>query len=572
MNFNIKDIDMYSKNVGFYYYNKDKISSNFGFCLTIAYIFISLGLFLYYTCETIKRTNINVHDSTMYLRETSKINIEPNLFYFAFGVENPKTSSRFIDETIYYPKVTFFEKIKEGSTLKTIEEKEVEIERCKQEKFGDKYQNLLVQGELYNSYCIYDINQSLTKKFSFDRISYIKIEIHACVNTTENNNHCKPKEVIDEHISGTFFSLVAKDIGLDPANYSDPIIPTLQDLHTTIDKNFFRDFILYFGITEVQTDAGLFSERIHKERYMNFIKTAQAFYYRDDEHYYNGETMCEIQIKIGEDIRVHKRSFMKMTEVFAVTGGYMQLISTIFKIISLLSNKLGYEIKMVNSLFNIYPKSNKIKLKYKLQDTLNDRKEKLSTKQFSLYRIKKTTLSSNNNNIAIHGIDKNSVNRLNINDVLVNSIKFDNHLNSNSPSPNLYKNSRSSKTVTEENKSPYDDKMKDSSNHYIGNKNKSKISLLNLGINFINNNNFYNKSINDIKNKNIFTETSEECHIKSKRVKMGVLYYYLFSRCKNSKEELNLFNLAISFYKKKLDIIHLFCIILLIEKISNQKG
>ena len=268
MNFNIKDIDMYSKNIGFYYHSKDKITSNFGFCLTIADIFISIGLFLYYTLETIKRTNINVHDSTMYLKESSDINIDPNLFYFAFGVENPKTSSRFIDESIYYPKVTFYEKIKEGSTLKTIEEKEVEVERCKQEKFGEKYQNLLVQGELNDSYCINDINQSLTKKFSFDRISYIKIEIHACVNTTDNNNHCKPKEVIDEHISGTFFSLVAKDIGLDPANYSDPIIPTLQDLHTTIDKSFFRDFILYFGLTEVQTDEGLLNEKIHKERYI----------------------------------------------------------------------------------------------------------------------------------------------------------------------------------------------------------------------------------------------------------------------------------------------------------------
>ena len=49
--------------------------------------------------------------------------------------------------------------------------------------------------------------------------------------------------VINDYISGTFFSFLAKDIGLDPSNYSDPIIPTLQDLHTTIDKNFFRDFI-----------------------------------------------------------------------------------------------------------------------------------------------------------------------------------------------------------------------------------------------------------------------------------------------------------------------------------------
>jgi hypothetical protein len=571
MNFNIKDIDMYSKTIGFYYYNKDRITSNFGFCLTIVYIFISLGLFLFYTWETIKRTNIIVHDSTMYLKETSNINIEPNLFYFAFGVENPKTSSRFIDETIYYPKVTFFEKIKEGSTLKTIEEKEIEIERCKQEKFGDKYQYLLVQDELNNSYCINDVNQALTKKFSFDRISFIKIEIHACVNTTDNNYHCKPKEVIDEHISGTFFSLVAKDIGLDPANYSDPIIPTLQDLHTTIDKNFFRDFVLYFGLTEVQTDVGLLSESIHKERYINFIKTTQALYYRDDEHYYNGETMCEIQIKIGEDIRVHKRTFRKMTEVFAITGGYMQLISTIFKIITLLSNKLGYEIKMVNSLFNIYPKKNKIKLKYRLQNKLDFQKDKLTTKKFSLYRIKKTTLSSNNN-IAIHGIDRQSVNRLNINDYLVNSIKFDNYCNSNSPSPNQDKNLRTNKTVNEENNSPYEDKIKESSNNFIGNKSKSKVSLLNLQTHFFNNISFYNKNNAEIKNKNIFIETAEEIPIKSARVKMNVFYYYLFSRCKNSKEELNLFNLAISFYKKKLDIIHLFCIILLIEKISNQQA
>jgi hypothetical protein len=571
MDFNIKDIDMYSKNIGFYFYNKDRITSKFGFCLTIAYIFISLGLFLYYTWETIKRTNMIVHDSTMYLKETSDINIDQNLFYFAFGVENPKTSSRFIDESIYYPKVTFFEKIKEGSTLKTIEEKEVEIERCKQEKFGDKYQNLFVKDELNNSYCINDINKSLTKKFSFDRISYIKIEIHACINTTENNNHCKPKEVIDEHISGTFFSLVAKDIGLDPANYSDPIIATLRDLHTTIDKKFFRDFILYFGLTEVQTDEGLLNEKIHKERYMNFIKTTQAFYYRDEEHYYNGETMCEIQIKIGEDIRVHKRTFRKMTEVFAITGGYMQLISTIFKILTLLSNKLGYEIKMVNSLFNIYPKRNKIKLKYRLQNKFDDKKDKLSTKQFSLYRIKNSTLSSNNNKIAIHGIDKHSVNRLNINDYLVNSIKFNNCLNSNSPNPNQYKNSRTSKTITDENVSPIEDNVRESSNNYIGSKNKSKISLLNLGINIFNNNSFYNKNNIGIKNRSIFTETVEEINMKSTNVKMNVFYYYLFSRCKNSKVELNLFNLAISFYKKKLDIIHLFCIILLIEKISNQK-
>ena len=296
MKFSYIELDMYSKRIGLFYKNRDSVGSNFGFCLTMVYIIISLGLFIFYTSKTIRRTDIKVHDSTMYRKDNTNINIDPNLFYFAFGVENPKTATRFIDETIYYPKVTFFEKVKEGSSLKTVEERTLEIERCKQEKFGEKYQNLLVQGELNDSYCINDINLTLARGFKNDRISYIKIGIHACVNTTENNNHCKPKEVIDKHISGTFFSLLAKDIGLDPSNYLDPIIPTMQDLHTTIDKSFFRDFVLYFGLTEVETDAGLFYEKIHKESYMNFIKTTQAFYYRDESLFYEGKTSVKFNL------------------------------------------------------------------------------------------------------------------------------------------------------------------------------------------------------------------------------------------------------------------------------------
>ena len=375
MNYNLIDIDdfdMYSQKIGFFYNRKDKISSSFGIFLTIIYIIASLGLFIFYITKTIKRTTINVHDSTMYLKEFSEIYIDPNLFYFAFGIENPEIGTRFIDETIYYVKVTYSEQIKEGSTIKTIEERELEIERCKQEKFGEKYQSLLVEGELNNSYCISNINLTISRGSKLDRLSYIKVGIYPCVNNTKNNNHCKSREVIDQHISGTFLTLLVKDIGLDPSNYSDPVIPIFKEIRTTLDKSFFRDLILYFGITEIQTDEGLLTENIHKKNYINFIKSHQNIYYRDVVHYYNGETMGEIQFKIGDDIRIQKRSFSKMTEVFAITGGYMQLISTIFKIISLLSNKLNYEEKIINSLFNIYPDRKKITLKTKIQNKLNE--------------------------------------------------------------------------------------------------------------------------------------------------------------------------------------------------------
>ena len=580
MNFSCINFDMYSKRIGLFYKNSDKVGSNFGFCLTITYIIISLGLFIFYTGQTIRRKDINVHDSTMYKKDNLNINIDPSLFYFAFGVENPKTSTRFIDETIYYPKVTFFEKVKDGSSLKTVEEKVLMTERCKQEKFGEKYQDLLVQGELNDSYCINDFNLALAKGFKNDRISYIKIGIHACVNTTENKYHCKPKEVIDAHISGTFFSLLAKDIGLDPSNYSDPIIPTMQDLHTTIDKSFFRDFVLYFGLTEVQTDVGLFNERIHKEIYMNFIKTTQEFYYRDEKSFYEGETMCEIQFKLGDDIRIQKRSFMKMTEVFAITGGYMQLISTLFNIISLLNNRLGFEIKLVNSLFNIYPNDKKITLRHQLENKFNDF---LNKQNSSLYRTKKIKSSSLDDDKIIYGIDRSSVNKLNINDYLINSINIGNMDNIDNSDNNYsdifrsrnFKSNRTNKSPSIKRKFQCDDKLKESS-LYSDIKNKSKINLLNFGINFnsINiNNQIGNSTIKRyIRQKDFSFE--EKNDLKDIKINMNCFFYYCISKCTKNKggNSINLFNLAFSFYKKKMDITHLFYMILLIEKIYTNKS
>ena len=44
----------------------------------------------------------------------------------------------------------------------------------------------------------------------------------------------------------------------------------------------------------------------------------------------------------------------------------MQLISAVFTIITFFSNKLEYEIKLANSLFNFYPQKRKITIRHLL--------------------------------------------------------------------------------------------------------------------------------------------------------------------------------------------------------------
>ena len=538
---NYLDFDIYSKSIGFFFHDKERIGSLFGFTLTIIYILITLCLFIFYTVSTINKSDIKVHDSVLYQKEAPEMIINSDFFYFAFGIENNSTGfTRFIDETIYYPEVIYVNKIKEGSIFREIEEKPLIVERCVAEKFGTDYQDLLVEGELNNSYCISDFNLSLAGNFKYNKLSYIKINIYPCVNNSQNNNHCKPREIIDSHLSGTFISFLTKDIGLEPANYSFPVVSQFQDIYVTIDKSYFRDFVIFFGITEIQTDQGLFFEKLDKKRYINYIKTSQGIYYKDINEYYNGSSICEVQIRMSDDIRVQKRTYRKMSEVFAITGGYMQLISTIFSIITFLTKKIDHEVQIVNSIFNFYPKKKKISLKHQFHKISTQSSNFKNNRNFSFQKVK------NPINNSVHSVKS------------IEIIKKQNYINGK---------------TSENNKNKNNNKAKNDNSYIDENNNKSKNGFLTLGIkqNYSNKKrSIFEKSIIFEKKESII-EDIKKGENKKKNIKFNSFYYYCISNSyKKNKEIIKLFNFAISFYKQKMDIIYLFHILLLFEKILEN--
>ena len=549
------DFDIYSKPIGFFYRDKERIGTVFGFSLTILYLIICLTLFTFYTLTTIKKSDMKVHDSFLYQKEDPEMKINSSFFYFAFGVENYLTGyTRFIDETIYYPKVEYVNKIKDGSIFKTIERKALNFDRCKSEKFGKDYEDLLVNGELNNSYCINDLNLTLSGNFKFDKLSYIRINIHPCVNNSDNNYHCKPKEIIDEFLSGTFISILAKDIGLEPSNYSHPVIPQFQDIYSTIDKSYFRDFVVFYGITEIQTDKGLFYEQIHKERYINLMKTTQGIYYQELNNYYKGDSMCEVQIRMSDDIRIQKRSYRKMSEVFAITGGYMQLISTIFSIITFLSNKIDHEVRLVNSIFNFYPNQKKITLKHKLQKfTMSN--DFQNNKKYSFSKVRNESILMSNKRISELNVNKNNAFQIYSNEMSSPSIAIRKR-------EDMHNGKLSENRKEKENYNYMSPKKEAASSN--NESNKSKIPFLTFGVNSNSphnkKKNIFNKSLIVKKKESIAENKNRKKKDWKKNLEFNPIDYYCLSKFKN-KEEIKLFNIAIAFYKQKLDIIYLFHII-----------
>ena len=192
---NIYDFDIYSKRISFFYRERDKIGTVFGLFLTFLYVTVTLILFIYYLIRTIERADVKSQESTIYIQGIPSFELDRKVFYFAFGLENPLSLIRYIDERIYYPKVYFIQQNKENGVLVTKKTIDLKIERCQIEKFGEEYKAQFGDKEINNSYCLDDLNLTLGGS-QYEQSSFLQIEIYPCINTTENKNQCKQRKKI----------------------------------------------------------------------------------------------------------------------------------------------------------------------------------------------------------------------------------------------------------------------------------------------------------------------------------------------------------------------------------------
>jgi len=580
---NIFDFDIFSRRISFYYNRKEKIGSLFGFILTIIYITSTIVLFSFYYLKVIKREEMRIHDSTMYLQSLPSIDINPNLLYFAFGLEDPQSYNRYIDETIYYPIIYFIKMEKENGSLITKEKITIKPERCDVKQFGEKYQSLFVKDELNNSYCLPNFNLTLAGGFKYDRFSYIRIKIKPCVNTTENKYHCKPQNVIDTYLTSTYFSILVKDIGLNPLNYSMPIIPILQNLYTTIDKSITRDFLIYLGITEVQTDTGLLSTNIKSEIYLQFRQYHDPFFFRDIEEYHSGKDIFTAQIRLEEYIKIHKRAYTKISEIFSLIGGYMQLLYTIFSLITSLTKNINIEKKLLNSIFNFNIKKRKIILSIQYEKRLNYliHSDKGDLNSFISYIAKKTLkpykksfISKQNKLSAIN--KKEDILCISKNNSFIPLIK-----KSISGSV-LIRSDIGKKMKNFSNKEIKHNPRSSKQNKYLNleqNLNKSKLSMLfkDEVNDFQNNASFFKKSR---KSSHNYTKNSTDLKGENKseneligEVRVNLFDYFCnFGIIENKRADIELFNSAVNFYRNQMNIIHFFNVIFLTEIMLSKQS
>ena len=582
---NILDLDIYSRRISFFYRGKEKITSRFGFVLTLLYIIISFVIFFYYFFRTISRKDVTASDSTIYTDNIPSININHELFNLAFGLEHPTKISRFIDETIYYPKVYYYENVKQNGNFVNKITKNIRAERCGNLKPGNKFMDLLDKNELNNSYCLLDFNLTLKGSYKYDEIGYIKINIFPCVNNSEKNN-CKSQDIINNYFNNNHFSILARDTALSPNNFSNPGIPILLNTYTSIDKNMKKDYIVKFALTEIETDLSFFTQDTRKDKYLKYIKDIDQFFFVEPDYLLSGKEILTLTIRLDDNIYFQKRAYKKMAEVFATTGGYMQLLYTVFGLISLLTKKMNIEKNLLNSLFYFNIKQKKVILSIEYKKKLNyatsgSFKGKMFNDIKDIKEINKTNDKAKNINYIPYLANKSPLYRKyskvvksdknNRNEKLISSLQR--------KSVSFVNENKFHKLFNGQNDASRDVLIEISKNQ----KNNNGIKHTQLHQNKLTFNDNNENDLNNIQINRLFirskSKESEEIKKFEKEnfcnINFNIFEYYCFSKFTKKKIQIELFRFAYRFFKSQMDIINFFNIIILtqimMKKQSNEK-
>ena len=511
----LKEFDFFGKLPEFYFKRKPKQATTIGRILTFIYIFIYIILLIYKLYRMSIRIDITFYDSYSNTDEIPIIHITKKNFSIFISIYND-SNLPFIDESIYYP-VAYFN----GE-----ESKEIDIVRCDFDKIGSKYKQFFSDKEINNYYCLNNIDFIL-KPYE----NSIFVELYPCKNTTENNNHCKPKELIEENLNNKLLKIFFEDIDITPLNYDNPIKEKLNFLDAGTYNNFGLYLYSEMQYIRIETSTNIigfdFFSNPKIDEYIKFdnveLFTVPGFNLDDES---NNNSVCGIEFQLNDKTLMEKRYYSSLIDILGDIGGFMEIINTFFGLICSFFGDIIYERTIVNSLFlfdinkKIISFKNKDEKNLKTTGTLNEKR------------------SIKNQNMFMHNI-----NNMDIKDI------------NNKINENYLKNKRNKRSRTL--------KIDIMNNNVIYSAKSGSID--NTKIRFV-------SSLNLNKNNKIIDNDDSWIFNKLKKEKNKDLLIPICKCCKRKKDSVNiiLFNKSMDIITEKLDIFNIFRNMYLIEKNNNN--
>jgi hypothetical protein len=260
--------------------------------------------------------------------------------------------------------------------------------------------------------------------------------------------------------------------------------------------------------------------------------------------------------------------------MFSLIGGYMQLLSTVFSLISILTG-LDLEVKILNNLFNFNLKQNKMTIKINNIKDFNANKHKsyknfpYVPKNLSIKKMRKQF--SNNINININNSNNNNVS-------ISKNILFENTPKNRNIVPILNKINKIGKNAGESQIMLNNNIDNNQNTLFSQKKNQKKNSDFNISMrtkSLKNEKKIYFRPINVYTDsvRISYRDMNSNIEEEDKNIHLNLVNYYCCGSICRKKKHIELFDIGVSLYRRRMDIINVFTILLINEKtfLKNEK-
>ena len=404
------------------------------------------------------------------------------------------------------------------------------------------------------------MNETLIGHFSYDNYSLFYISFYPCVNSSENNNNCKPLEVIDYYLKDSFISFQMQDIELTPQNYNSPIFQRDKDIYLKIGKKLFQEIHAFFQIVNIETETDYIGfNNFHSfktETFLKYDSVSILSNIAEKDIYETGDSFCDVSLKLSDKVLTQRRTYTKLLEILGNIGGLMEVLFSLFRIISSYPTKILYEEALVNNLFQFNLDTKEILLVNKEKKYV--KKNNLTTNQISKLYIPQNqqSLNINKNKDKINKSKNDGIIELNkITNESLLMIKSKNKNFENISSLDKYESSKNKEKLSQNNltnendKNPYD---------------KGDIKIFNFNMSFKN----YNQE-NDKNNEIIKWKRKRKRKIINKiKINRGYIYFCFFCIRKRKNLQNVLLDEGMKLIVERLDLRNLFRTIYKEEKMN----
>ena len=348
----LTDFDLFGKTPELYYKGKSKKSSTFGIVLTIIYIILYIAFLIYKLIRMFKRIDMTFYDSYTF-KGIPSIKLTNNEFYGGFGMGG------MTDERMYYLTVNYVRQAKVGGVWVEEENRLLETEICRFEMFGPDYQEIFSDQPLQNYYCIKDVKNLVLEGYSnLERYSYFNVRFYPCVGVTQDGRTCYDYNTKKQFFERNVIELKLQDNDLNPEDYKMPVARRQVDMNSPVFKDIFQLIYSYIQIVNIETDEDItglnfFTDTIRKEQYTrydeSFIITSPLFF---GDILNTGGPIADVTLQLAAKVLTEKRQYTQLIDVLGDVGGLMEILYSLFSVISSMVTEILYDRSLVNNLFS----------------------------------------------------------------------------------------------------------------------------------------------------------------------------------------------------------------------------